>query len=315
MAAGKTVIYTFLFACALLPGRLRAENLPKAQKEAREATWEFIDAAHTRHKQLQRLQKDLRYISEVLDREIVLDRKLTLRQYSENALQRLAEIRRTGNIHHKLLPVLAQLEALFRSMPGKLYAQPYARGLVKYVAHELRWTADNAKSQEELLRLLENRLLLPDEVDAAGWLKTDVPIDEFVAQGVIKVFLAKHRLRRPKSHAATTAERIVGGEHNVQVGVDVVGTVTRHTKFSIDGDYTFDFGDLHIELTPEWRAAHPKIPRPKTGQRVRVRGWTYFDVFHKAEEEYNPEDPVLGVNRVTQWEIHPVLDIEVLPQE
>ena len=66
-------------------------------------------------------------------------------------------------------------------------------------------------------------------------------------------------------------------------------------------------------MTPEWRLLHPKIPKPKTGDKIRVRGWTYYDVFHKFEMEYDPADPVIGLTRATLWEIHPVQDVTILP--
>jgi len=308
-----------LFIALLIPalprGHAAAKGLPEADREAREATEDYLESSRARYRELERLKKDIRYISETIDREFILDKKRSLAAYSQSVLARIAELRRSGNIHPKLNPLLQQLENLFRDVPERHFAEPYASGLVKFIAHELRWTADNAKTETELLRLLRRRLALPDEVDAAGWLKTDVSISEFIAQGVIKLFLAKHRLKRPETHVVTTAEDIVGNKHNVQIGVDVTGTVVHHNKFSIDGDKTFDIGDLHIELTPEWRIAHPKLPIPVTGQRIRVRGWTYFDMFHKVEEEYNPDDPVLGAGRASQWEIHPVQDIEILPSE
>lgn len=307
-------ILAAVFIC-VLPLRLHAgKALPEAERKAHEAAEEFREARHERFKTLERLRKDLRYISEEIDREIVLDRKKSLSAYSRGLLARIARLRSSGNIHPELGPTLDRIEGLSRDFPSRRYAEPYARGLVKALAHELRWIAETAKSESELLSLLNEHLKLPDSVDAAGWLKKDVPKDEFVAQGPIKIFLAKHRLKRPPRYAATTAAAVVGDRHNVQIGVDVTGMVVRH-KRSVDGDYTFDIGNLHIELTPEWRAAHRRIPKPVAGQRVRARGWTYWDMFHKAEEEYDPDDPVLGVNRVTMWEIHPVLDIQILPAE
>ncbi len=311
----RIFLLSLLILSFILARPAMAKGLPEAEAQAREAAGEYLETSERRHKQLRRLKKDLRYISEVIDREIVMDRTMSLQEYSENVLKRLEHVERNGNIHPKLLPILKQLKELFRDLPNKTYAKDYARGLVKAIAHELRWTADTTKSEDELVRLLKKHLALPSSVDAKGWLKIDVPKAEFIAQGIIKVFIAKHRIKRPKKHTKTTAADIVAQKHNVQIGVEITGTVVRHNRFSIDGDYTFDIGDLHIELTPEWRATHRSIPKPTAGQRVRVRGWTYFDMFHKAEEEYNPEDPVLGVTRVTMWEIHPVMDIEILSSE
>jgi hypothetical protein len=264
--------------------------------------------------------KDLRYISEELDRE-VLDYEVNrgLDAYSRGGLSRLKYVRERGSIDAQLSPVLDGLEALYRDLPKKEYAREYSGSLARSITHELRWVADTAKTKEEILLSLRNDLVLPetmpedaDEASALAFFPVDVPLAKFKKLGPIRIFLMKHRIARPKSHIKTAWEDIKAGKHNVQIGVEIEGVVGR-TSFVVDLDTTFDIGDVHIEMTPEWRLRHPGILKPKTGQRIRVRGWSYYDVFHKFEAEYDPDDKVLGRRRKTLWEIHPVQDVELLP--
>jgi hypothetical protein len=267
----------------------------------------------------ERLAKDLRLIADEFDRETDKGKEdeKTLEEYSRGALERVERLRRSGGLDAQLLPVLDRLEALFRELPSKTYARSYAGSLVRAVAEELRWACETGPTIDAALGLLEENLALPagipqdGEADALGFFPEDVPLSKFKKLGPIRVFLMKHRLKRPKSHARTTAVEVISAKHNVQVGVELEGVVTRTSK-NVDQDYTFNFGDLHMEITPEWRLLHRKMPLPKKGQKVRVKGWTYFDKFHGSELEYDPKDPVMGANRVTVWEIHPVQGIEVL---
>jgi hypothetical protein len=309
--------------------------LKKAESEAREKAEKNLQERLARHKRLERLRKDLRYVSEELDREtLVPDQDLS--SYSAGGLERLRHLREKGNIDPRLNPALDKLETIYRDLPKKDYAKEYARGLVRAVARDLRWIADGDSSddrargdvvkpeelsaprdEETILALLEQDLVLPDDAPDGGakamkLFPVDLPLEKFRKLGPIRIFLVKHRISRPKSYAATTPEAIVERKHNVQIGVEVTGTVNYAHK-ALDQDYCFNIGDLHIEITPEWRLSHPKIHLPKVGDKVRVKGWSYFDVFHKAEAEYNPDDPVMGATRWTQWEIHPALEVEVLP--
>ena len=301
-------------------------ELKKGESEARESVREHKKETLRRFQAKERLKKDLRYIAEELDRER-LGERLELQTHSENCLQRLEHLKKNGNLDPRLYDpnenpqdpdkVIPRLEKLCRELPNKTYAEQYPRSLIKSLATELREAAE--LDEAAALALLKQNLVLPDqqpgEEDAfqvEALFPTDRTLKEFLKLGPIRIFLVKHRIKRPKSHVKTTAKDIVGGKHNVQIGAEIEGTVLRHSS-AIDGDYTFDIGDLHIEMTPEWRIAHPKIHKPKKGDKVRVRGWTYYDSFHKAEQEYDPDDEVLGINRVTLWEIHPVQDIELLP--
>lgn len=290
---------------------------------AREAAEERL----ARYKSAQRLRRDLDYVATELERELLAEDK-TLRGVSEGCLARLEYLKAHGRLDPRLYDPaetppdadkpLARLETMCRELPTKTYAEQYPGSLVRGIAAELRDAASQHDEAAVLAQLRAN-LLLPDvdagEEDAFSSLAlfpVDLPVAKFKKLGPIRIFLVKHRLRRPKAHAKTTDAAIVAGKHNVQVGVEVEGVVNRASG-EVDLDYTFNIGNLHIEMTPEWRLAHPGIHKPKKGQRVRVRGWTYYDYFHKAEPEYDPEDPVLGLARKTLWEIHPVQDVELLP--
>ncbi len=312
----------FLAALLLTPWVFAQGDLPQAGEGVRQALEEAGEERLKARRELERLRKDLRTVSEQLDREVMGEGEgKGLAEYSKGGLSRLDYLRQEGEIAPRLAPVLRRLEGIYRDLPKRRYAADYATGLLRAVSDELRWAASEARSEQELLGLLEEDLAIPERIpteaeprdaEALAFFPEDIPLEEFKGLGVIKAFLMKHRLGRPKSHARTTAEDIVAGRHNVQVGVELEGRVTGFFKAK-DQDYTFDIGALHIELTPEWRLLHPGIPEPKTGDRIRIRGWTYWDKFHELELEYNPEDPVLGIQRLSLWEVHPVQDIEILP--
>lgn len=301
-------------------------ELKKADTEARESVREHKKETLRRFQAKERLKKDLRYIAEEIDRER-LGERLELQTHSDNCLARLEHLKKNGNLDPRLYDpaenpqdpdkVIPRLEKLCRELPSKTYAEQYPRSLIKSIATELREASE--LDEAAALAVLKQNLVLPDQkpgdedaFEAQALFPVDVTLERFLKLGPIRIFLVKHRIKRPKSHVKTTAKDIVDKKHNVQIGVEIEGTVLRQNSY-IDGDYTFDIGDLHIEMTPEWRIAHPKIHKPKKGDKVRVRGWTYYDSFHKAEQEYDPDDEVLGINRVTLWEIHPVQDIELLP--
>lgn len=325
----------FLAAVFLLtPAAHSSEDaLNQKDAEAREAVDEYrrsheeSEASLRRYQSLQRLQRDLRYIASEVERE-QLSEANSLPDISAGCLARLDYLKAHGRLDGRIYDgaeqppdpdkALARLETMCRDLPAKGYAAQYSGSLLRAIATELREAAEG-RDEDAILALLRENLILPNqdagEEDAFSSLAlfpVDLPLAKFKKLGPIRIFLVKHRLRRPKSHARTTEKDIVAGKHNVQVGVEIEGLVNRATG-EFDLDYTFNIGDLHIEMTPEWRLAHPSVPKPKKGQRIRVRGWTYYDYFHKAEHEYDPQDPVMGLTRKTLWEIHPVQDVEILP--
>jgi hypothetical protein len=265
------------------------QTLQEAQHQAGRAALEFQESRAQRRGDMEEIKEGLRRLSKDLE------------DGSDPSAQVL-EVRAGRAMPAALAPVLDRLARLYRDISRKTYTQPYREGLKRAVARHLRWAADRARDKRQLIQSLLEQLSLPDRIDAAGFLKEGVSVEEFIAQGPIKVFLAKHRLARPASYVRTTAEDIVAGRHPVQIGVEVEGTVVVHEFYPFDGDYTFDFGGLHMEITLEWRLSHPRMHRPVTGDRVRVRGWTYYDYFHDNE-----------AGRDTVWEIHPVMDVELLP--
>ena len=311
-----------LLPAARLQAAVVVENLELRNAASHAAQ---LTAAHHRRRaktlqESERVKKDLKYISEELDRETVNDVEDTksLEAYSEGVLARIEELRRNGQIDPKLGAVLNRLEALYRDLPKRDYAREYGGSLVRAINEELRWIADDSTTADEKLALLDEQLSLPDAMpedgDAApnGWIfPVDVPLEKFKKLDPIRVFLMKHHIKRPKSHVRTTPADLIGNKHHVQIGVELEGTVT-WAGGAFDRDYCFNIGELHMEITPEWRLLHRKMPLPKVGQKIRVKGWSYFDYFHGSEIEFDEADPVLGSSRATVWEIHPVQDVEIL---
>lgn len=75
-----------------------------------------------------------------------------------------------------------------------------------------------------------------------------------------------------------------------------------------------------VEITPRWRAkmavisdwSTAALKKRLTGKRVRIIGWLFDDLEHKAEAENT--NPGGARNwRATIWEIHPITGITVLP--
>lgn len=260
--------------------------------------------------EFKRLQKDLRYIAEELDREL-LGPRLSAHDLGIALAGRVAGLRARGNIDPRLGPTLDKVEWLVSTMEQRADIEHYLYSFLRHLSEELRWAAEVSQDSSALLARLDADLDVP--IDAERFFPEDLPLKEWRKLGMIKKWLMKHRVRRPATHTPTSALAIQRGRHNVQIGVEIEGLVHRRGRLSVDGDTTFDIGDLHIEITPEWRLTHARtMPIPKNGDRVRLRGWTYYDSFHKAEEEYDPNHPVLGAKRKTLWEIHPLQDVTVL---
>jgi hypothetical protein len=69
------------------------------------------------------------------------------------------------------------------------------------------------------------------------------------------------------------------------------------------------------EVTPRLKPDHPKWTQnairrlARTGQQVRVSGWLMMDQEHPEQIKGTPaQDPTRG----TLWEVHPIMDIEVM---
>lgn len=299
----------------VLPAMGRAEPespLKKTESQARAAA----NDAQRRAQRLLKLRQDLRGVSQELGRG--LDGDMSLSALSKEGLARLRAIRKGGKPGPVLDAALRRLEVFYKELPKKEYAGAYGAGLVAAVAQEVALAADQANDEEDLLSLLESRLSVPNEVPtedhpvtALEQFPEDLTVEAFKALGTVKTFMVKHRLNRPKDYAPTTAADLESGKHHVQVGVEVSGTVGYVDK-AFDKDYCFNIGNVHMEMTPDWLLFHPGTKKPKVGDKIRVRGWTYYDVFHKAESEWDPKNPVVGDGRVTLWEIHPVQDVEII---
>lgn len=146
-----------------------------------------------------------------------------------------------------------------------------------------------------------------------AWAPKDVSVDKFRALSGWRRQLVKHRIFPPPSYAKTTVQALAAGAHPVGAGVEVEGVVTG-VFGSPDGDYCFDLGDVQVELKPEWRLLH-RGPLPQVGQKVRVRGWTFYDITHDDEPVYDPAHPGARKKRASFWEVHPALEVDVLREE
>ncbi len=206
-----------------------------------------------------------------------------------------------------------RLESAYRAIPSASRTPGEARGFMRAMAQELYWASQRAQTPRELSNQLRSDLVYVPGLFTTESLKSrilpeDIPLARFKRMNPILVFILKHRLARPPSYASTAATDVVAGKFNVGVGVELEGTVTAWPKpphlFPFDGDYVFNFGALHLEITPEWRLLHPGFPEPKAGQKIKVWGWTYYDLFHPA----GPHQA-----RSTDWEIHPVRKIQIEP--
>jgi len=238
-------------------------------------------------------------------------------EVSREELEALRGFRAGTAYDARLEPSLGKLEQLFRELPRKPYARGLAADLALALAGEVGDAAQSRESDADALARLERGLALPAAVaDDSGagdlsFFPVDVPLPEYKKLSRVKVFLMKHRTDKPANLRVTTPDELVGGRRDVESGVEVVGVVTHTHRFLGDGDFTFDFGNgLHMEIPPESRS----VLTPKVGDRVRVRGWSYYDLFHKAEREFDPDDPVVGARRITLWEIHPVQSVVVLSE-
>ena len=143
-----------------------------------------------------------------------------------------------------------------------------------------------------------------------AWAPKSISVEAFCALSGWRRLLIKHRIGRPASYVKTTVEALAAGAHPVGVGVELEGVVTG-VFGSPDGDFCFDLGDLHVELKPEWRLFH-RGPLPQVGQRVRARGWTFYDITHDDEPVYDPAHPGTRKKRASFWEVHPALEVDLL---
>lgn len=143
------------------------------------------------------------------------------------------------------------------------------------------------------------------------WAPRDCSVRDFCALSWLRRQLIKHRLDRPASYAKTAVADIEAGAFLVGAGVEVEGVVTG-VFGSPDGDYCFDLGNVQVEINPEARLLG-RMKLPQVGQRVRVRGWTFYDISHDDEPVYDPEHPGTRKMRSSYWEVHPALEVDVAP--
>ncbi len=237
---------------------------------------------------------------------------------AKSALSVLAEERVRSGAAKSDEP-FASAERLYAELARRSDYKEFAPDLSVAVAEELREAAEEAPDEASLRARLQERLRFPPPdtgpETAKSFFPEDLPLPEFRKLGPIRIFLAKHRWRRPRVYRPLPAADILAGRENVQIGAQVEGVVTNVEGTTFDRDWCFDIGELHMEITPEWRLFHRRIPKPRVGDRVRVRGWTYYDIFHEGERYFEWPKPRQGpeADAKNMWELHPVEDVELLP--
>jgi hypothetical protein len=292
----ELMIGTLVAAAFLVSAPARASDpLVDAQKVARTALDESV------------LRQELRRAADALEKAArELGGESSSAEVARRSRAALTELRqRTGALEN---------DEPYRSA-GAFYAElarrddfaPFAADLSLAAAEELREAAREAANEPAIYVRLPQRLRLPPRgADPADWIPEDLTLPEFRQLGPVLIFLAKHRAARPESYQRVSTEDVSKGRFRVQTGVEAEGVVTRVSGPEFDHDSCFNIGRLHFEITPEWRAAH-RMTLPKVGDRVRVRGWTYFDVFHESERD-TPD------SKDSSWEVHPAQDVVLLPR-
>jgi hypothetical protein len=230
------------------------------------------------------------------------------REVAEALLRRVAELRGERGRSPQMRRVLTRVEELVRLYPERWYAREHPGGMTRAIARTLEENAREARSPAELERKTRRDLDLP--ADEAG-LPTNVPLEKFKKLGPIVIFILKHRTSEPEAYLATTPEDLMANKHNVEVGVSFQGRVTRVNR-AVDGDVTFDVSVIHNEITPQFLRSpsrRAKLHMPRVGDLVEVKGWSYYDWFHRDEA---PEEQVITEGRPTVWEVHPVIELRLI---
>lgn len=309
----RHLLTALLLALYVLPASGQGE-----EKAAEKAKKDFEQAAGFKvppKASLKRLAGDLEKIAADLEKVQVRKemQKGTVNDLSIMLVERVRALQGTGEFAKDLDPVFDRLVAMFEALPKRFYTVNSPRQSLLAVVRQLRHNAAQAKGAPELMEALERDLDFPADIDAA--LPTDMTLEEFLKKGPIMIFMMKHRTVEPEKWVECVKGRplcepleIHQGKANLGVGVVLRGTVT-WAGAAVDMDQTWDVPPLHLELTPEIMALRGLKP-PKQGDFIEVEGWTYYDAFHKDEEEH--EQGEFGDKRPSVYEIHPVTRIKIL---
>lgn len=289
-----------------------AQNPPSPEQQKQEAERQFEAAAKAKppvQVSLQKLIGDLDAVAAELEAVRVMG--MEVQALSDALAQKARDMKASGKFAKELDPVFDRLARMFENIPNRYYSAYSPRQALLSTAGQLRFDAAEAKDAPDLLERLDQSLdfpLEPEGPDQKGLLPTGMTLQQFLKKGPIRIFLMKHRLAVPKEYTPWTPQEIHEGKSLLGVGVVVRGTVT-WSRTAIDLDQTWDIPPLHLEITPETRLFRG-LKAPKPGDFVEIRGWTYYDSFHKAEEEH--EQGELGRRRPSLWEIHPVTKVTIL---
>lgn len=260
---------------------------------------------------LKSLREEAQEIAQVLRREKIkgLTPEMAALQL-KSAVQRLKSDPRRSP---EFAATLDHLDSLLEEWPKRKYCADHPVQMQRAIARQIEFSAEKARSAEELPKVLKKDLFLPLDVELESLFPTKITVKKFKSLGPIIVFLMKHRMSRPDpdEYKPMNVEEIFSGVNQdsliVETGAILKGRVSNVVNTEFDRDITFDIGpnlqSIHCEITPSWRAVH-SVEVPKNGDLVEVRGWSYYDMFHTDEEE--------SKIRSTVWEIHPVHEIVIL---
>ena len=204
-------------------------------------------------------------------------------------------------------------EAVAAHIPFHPLTSPAKKQAVGALFRELGCVKGRYKKPDDIKKFFERDVTLDGKTESR--LPTAVPWKYFAAkENPWQVFLMKHRREHPAAFASTTPKGLLAGDVSVQAYVELEGTVT-HANASPspdDGDLTFNIGALHLEIPPEQQRTVGY--RPKKGDTVRVRGWTFLDLPHFAGADascWGACGKGRGCESVA-WEIHPVISIKLV---
>ena len=262
----------------------------------------------------QKLAGDVEAIA--ADLETVEVKTESVNTLSNILVKKVQDMKASGKYAKELDPVFARLQVLYQALPNRYYTAYSPRQAMLATVRQLQFDAKEAATAEDLLARLDASLVFPLEIEnpaLKSWLPQRMTLTQYLKKGPILIFIMKHRLSTPKEFIAMTEDefmaKVKADEPVMGVGIVLRGTVTWE-GMSIDLDKTWNMQTIHAEITPEtwlFRGLKP----PKAGDYVELRGWTYYDMFHRDEEEAEGEAEY-EAKRPTVCEIHPITKVTVL---
>lgn len=258
---------------------------------------------------LKSLREEAREIADALRKEKI--KGLTPEQAADQLKRTVRLLKSDPRRSPEFSVTLEHLDSLLEEWPKRKYCADHPVQMQRAIARQIEFSAEKARSAEDLPEVLKKDLFLPLDVELESLFPTKITVKKFKSLGPIVVFLMKHRMSRPEDYKPMDVEEIFSGVNQdsliVETGAVLKGRVSNVVNTEFDRDITFNIGpdlqSIHCEITPSWRSVHP-VDVPENGDLVEVYGWSYYDLFHTDEEESRI--------RSTVWEIHPVHKVVIL---